>query len=378
MHTDYRPVAYKRPRSGNPTNESFSTSSSATTSLTSESSSIRVRKSTMAHSLTERAVSLDSTTTLTHSMSGLFKDDAEKRHQEHETAQMLPWWSSNRLVYYKFDECPEYLRDNDCILTKYRAHQTYKEAWISTLHLHNETGNIWTHLAPFFIAMTGMILHLIYYDLHPNATYADYIAISVYLGCAAYTFITSSLFHMHLGVSPTVFIFFGCLDYSGISASIFGGSATTAYYFLYCDPNARIGWISALVVVNLVGIIGPIFKFWSGASFRAGRAIVYLSSGACSCAPIMYYLAIHGVKNLPSIHTSFAIPGILLMLFLYTFGVIIYVFRIPERFAPGFFDLAFHSHMNWHIFVMTACWMLYAALLDMMKWRLAPNHTCEA
>ncbi|KAH6563014.1 hypothetical protein BASA50_011381 [Batrachochytrium salamandrivorans] len=314
--------------------------------------------------------------TLSGSLSRLFHDSHTKKLREHEASIAFPWWSSRRLIYYKFGECPDYLKDNEFIVSRYRAHYTYLESWISIFHVHNETGNIWSHLAPFFVTLAIMIGHLIMVDLHPNASAIDYAIVSIFLGCVAYTLITSSLFHLHLGVSREAFVFFGCLDYSGISASIFGGSASIAYYFLYCDPRARVGWISALAFINLVGIIGPMFTFWSGSRFRSGRAAVYLSSGACSCAPVIYYLTTYGSQYLPSLSTSFAIPGLLLMMFLYVFGTFIYVMRIPERFAPGYFDCWFHSHMNWHFFVVAASWTLYAALRSMVHWRLDSEHVC--
>ncbi|KAJ1342113.1 hypothetical protein BSLG_003336 [Batrachochytrium salamandrivorans] len=204
--------------------------------------------------------------TLSGSLSRLFHDSHTKKLREHEASIAFPWWSSRRLIYYKFGECPDYLKDNEFIVSSTFSlfpiaftTPTFKDPLAMIQSYDVLTGNIWSHLAPFFVTLAIMIGHLIMVDLHPNASAIDYAIVSIFLGCVAYTLITSSLFHLHLGVSREAFVFFGCLDYSGISASIFGGSASIAYYFLYCDPRARVGWISALAFINLVGIIGPMF-----------------------------------------------------------------------------------------------------------------------
>lgn len=50
-----------------------------------------------------------------------------------------------------FDNLPEYLRDNEYILKHYRADWPLKSAFFSLFYLHNESLNIWTHLAGFLL-----------------------------------------------------------------------------------------------------------------------------------------------------------------------------------------------------------------------------------
>ena len=41
---------------------------------------------------------------------------------------------------------PGYLRDNEYIITGYRANWSVRDTLRSLFLLHNETGNVWTHL----------------------------------------------------------------------------------------------------------------------------------------------------------------------------------------------------------------------------------------
>ena len=46
-----------------------------------------------------------------------------------------------------FADLPDYLRDNEYIKRYYRADYSVRESLASLFRVHNETGNIWSHLA---------------------------------------------------------------------------------------------------------------------------------------------------------------------------------------------------------------------------------------
>ena len=46
-----------------------------------------------------------------------------------------------------FTDLPDYLRDNEYITRYYRADYSVRESLASLFRVHNETGNIWSHLA---------------------------------------------------------------------------------------------------------------------------------------------------------------------------------------------------------------------------------------
>lgn len=44
----------------------------------------------------------------------------------------------------RYDELPEYMKDNEFILNYYRSDWPLKQAFFSLFHWHNETLNVWT------------------------------------------------------------------------------------------------------------------------------------------------------------------------------------------------------------------------------------------
>uniref|UniRef100_A0A7N0VIX6 Adiponectin receptor 1 n=1 Tax=Kalanchoe fedtschenkoi TaxID=63787 RepID=A0A7N0VIX6_KALFE len=57
------------------------------------------------------------------------------------------------------------------------------------------------------------------------------------------------------------------------------------------------------------------------------------------------------------------------MALFYLIGTFFYVSRIPERWRPGWFDLAGHSHQLFHVFVILGALAHYGAARMLIVWR---------
>lgn len=53
----------------------------------------------------------------------------------------------------------------------------------------------------------------------------------------------------------------------------------------------------------------------------------------------------------------------------YLLGTGFYVSRVPERWRPGKFDMAGHSHQIFHMFVVAGAMAHYVAALLFLEWR---------
>lgn len=58
------------------------------------------------------------------------------------------------------------------------------------------------------------------------------------------------------------------------------------------------------------------------------------------------------------------LPKTLGMFFFYAFGFFFYISNFPERWWPGSFDYIMHSHQFWHVCVVAAVLVWYAACLE--------------
>lgn len=136
-----------------------------------------------------------------------------------EKAELPRVWDGSRLMLYSYHQIPAYLRDNDFILSGYRAvGMPFRDRWATLLHLHNQSGNIWTHLVPL-VAALGLVLTLLLTDDvswlgWATATQIDSLSlwdralVCMYLVGAIICFSSSCLFHLHICGDHRAFEFY--------------------------------------------------------------------------------------------------------------------------------------------------------------------------
>ena len=303
-------------------------------------------------------------------------DEAKERHYRERASQMriqtLQTGKRWKAPLYSYEQLPTYLQDNEYIRSGYRAYYTWNETWASIFRIHNETGNIWTHLLGV-VMVFGLAVHTLH-SLPSSVPMGDVLAMLGFFSCSAACFAASTLFHTHFCQSRWAFVKFGCLDYAGISTMIAGSCSIVTYFAFYCNPFARNAWIGITVLLASVGIIGPWYEKWTHRSFRAIRATIYFVSAVTSALPVFQYLIMSGLPDDLDFEVYF---GIFAMAILYTGGAMIYSWRVPERWFPGRCDIVGHSHQWWHLCVVAACWAHYTSAIRLLDWRLS-RATCDS
>uniref|UniRef100_A0A1D1ZIW4 Adiponectin receptor protein 2 n=1 Tax=Anthurium amnicola TaxID=1678845 RepID=A0A1D1ZIW4_9ARAE len=186
-----------------------------------------------------------------------------------------------------------------------------------------------------------------------------------FLGGAMFCLLASSTCHLLSCHSQRLAYIMLRLDYAGIAALIATSFYPPVYYSFMCDPffcNVYLGFITILGIATITVSLLPVFQ---NPEFRAVRAGLFFGMGLSGIVPVLHKLV--AFRHRPeAIHTT---GYEALMGFFYGLGALVYATRIPERWKPGRFDIAGHSHQLFHVLVVAGAYTHYQAGLVYLKWR---------
>lgn len=157
------------------------------------------------------------------------------RHERH-GPKLLTW-----------TQLPEWAKDNEYIQTAYRPiSNSYRACLISILHLHNETGNINSHLlATAWMLAVPVYLRPLALSHYPAASADDGVIFGLFFLGGAICFSLSTAHHLVSSHSHAVHNVYHRLDLLGISAVTAGCFPPGMWYTFPClARNTKIFWIS--------------------------------------------------------------------------------------------------------------------------------------
>ncbi|XXG52108.1 hypothetical protein AAC387_Pa03g0507 [Persea americana] len=311
-----------------------------------------------------------------------------------------------RLISYM--DLPEYMKDNEYILQYYRAEWPLKEAFLSLFRWHNETLNIWTHLIGFLLFLALTIVNLdgvprlgdlfskftrsfpLTSDANASHISSNFLSESVkvidlettispdntsrmaarwpffvFLGGSMFCLLSSSICHLLGCHSHRLSLFLLRVDYAGIAVMIVASFFPPIYYIFQCDPHWQFIYLALITAMGVFTVLTLLSPPLSSGAFRAFRAMLFLAMGFSGIVPAIHAL----VLNWSNPQCPITLAYELLMALSYVTGTLFYVSRIPEKWKPGLFDLAGHSHQIFHVFVIGGALAHYAATLIFLEWR---------
>ncbi|KAJ8628985.1 hypothetical protein MRB53_022308 [Persea americana] len=330
-------------------------------------------------------------------------DDYEKKRKGKEEEEKFEC----RLV--KYEALPDYLKDNEFILDYYRSEWPLKETFLSVFLWHNETLNIWTHLGGFFLFLGLTIMNLMeinvvgqhistssgavaeslmknishsFFSEHQASHILEDQALTltskpvtftrvprwpwfVFLGGAMVCLSFSSITHLLHSHSRRANFFFWALDYTGISTMILSSFFPAIYYAFFCHPTLQLFYLSTISLIGLITVVTLTSPSLSSPRFRPLRGGLFLGMGFWGLIPAVHAIIINwGHSDSLMGHAYETV-----MALAYATGAGIYMSRIPERWRPGAFDIAGHSHQIFHVFVIVGALAHYTAMRVLMDWR---------
>lgn len=186
-----------------------------------------------------------------------------------------------------------------------------------------------------------------------------------FLGGAMFCLLASSTCHLLSCHSERLSYIMLRLDYAGIAALISTSFYPPVYYSFMCYPffcNLYLGFITVLGIGTILGSLLPVFQT---PEYRTIRASLFFGMGLSGAVPILHKLVLFWHQP-EAFHTT---GYELLMGIFYGIGALVYAMRIPERWMPGKFDIAGHSHQLFHVLVVAGAYTHYRAGLVYLRWR---------
>lgn len=186
-----------------------------------------------------------------------------------------------------------------------------------------------------------------------------------YLGGAMFCLLASSICHLVSCHSERLSYIMLRVDYAGIASLISTSFYPLVYYSFMCYPffrNLYMGFITVLAIATVLFSLLPAFQ---KPELRTIRAALFSGMGLSGILPILHKNILYWQQP-AALHTT---GYELLMGLFYGLGALVYATRVPERWMPGKFDIAGHSHQLFHVLVVAGAYSHYRAGLVYLQWR---------
>ncbi|GMP60204.1 hypothetical protein CsSME_00023175 [Camellia sinensis var. sinensis] len=317
-----------------------------------------------------------------------------------------------RWALVRFEELPEYMKDNEFILNYYRANWPLKQAFFSLFRWHNETLNVWTHLMGFALFLGLVVANLMHvpqladffgiftrtFPMSVEANFShnskDFFSGStklinlkqptppgmeatspelatarwpffVFLGGAMFCLLCSSTCHLFACHSHNLNLQLVRMDYVGITIMIITSFFPPIYYIFQCEPLWQIIYLTSISIIGIFTTVTLLMPAFSSGKSRSFRALLFVAMGLFGLVPGIHALIVNWSEPRRNITLAYESA----MAISYLIGTMFYVSRVPERWKPGFFDLAGHSHQIFHVFVLLGALAHYGAALVFLEYR---------
>jgi adiponectin receptor len=189
--------------------------------------------------------------------------------------------------------------------------------------------------------------------------------IYVFTAGAMVCLLTSAVCHLFGCCAAHVTAVLWRFDYAGIAVLIVASFFPPVYYGFLCSPWTRLSYLIITSLLGLSTLCVTLLSQFQKTEWQTYRALLFVALGLWGLVPGLHAW----LDNAGERAFTQALALDLLMGAIYIGGAAIYATRFPERWKPGAFDVAFHSHQLFHVAVVVAACVHYKAVRVLLAWR---------
>lgn len=206
-----------------------------------------------------------------------------------------------------------------------------------------------------------------------TALWFDTAVLYIFIASAVICLGCSSLFHLMSCHSEPVCRRLNRCDYIGIVLLIVGSFYPAVYYGFYCHTRLRIFYLTVITAFGASTFVMCVSHKFQTPEYRWIRTGMFAALGLSGIFPITHGTYIYGLSLSPE---ATSVNYLVAMGLLYGFGALLYGSRIPESLYPGKFDIWFHSHQLFHVFVVVAAVVHFVGMIKIFDYWHTQNHAC--
>ncbi|KAJ1880230.1 hypothetical protein H4R99_006467 [Coemansia sp. RSA 1722] len=267
------------------------------------------------------------------------------------------------------NDVPEFLRDTYIISGYRRLCYSYGACLQSMTYVHNESGNVLTHLVSLLLFVclgVSANFNLLPASMSPGrASWGDYFVLYGYILSACICFALSTLFHAFSCHSHSHHVAWLKCDFVGILVLILGSFLPGLYYGYYESRTLMVVYMAMIFSLFAAGVFVSVSPHLQKPNLRWMRPVVFISISVSGVFPVCHHIFAHGIA---ASARSIGLYYMLGMCGFYIAGTMLYAFNIPERWFPGLFDIVGNSHQLFHCLVFVAALTHYYGIVQAFKW----------
>lgn len=237
---------------------------------------------------------------------------------------------------------------------------------LTLFSIHNETGNVWTHLVASVLSLCVATSFASQYGIIPTWPGTIYM-MSLFI---LFTFSWWAHLTWPLGEKYRNIVF--KLDYIGIIIVTSAHFFPIANYLFLCESEAvKLAYVSIVCFLGMCLVPLTMCDTFGEPAWRAFRSVCFSLYGASTIVPL-----VHGTM-LYHDHPSWQ-PQLGLLMFgidivLNAIGAIVFAMRWPERRFPKTFDVLGNSHNIMHLCSIVALFSMAGSTYMWWYWRNDDN-----